>query len=79
MCGVAKSDFSGSNLTLEIGKFIVATINDELAANLSQANCSRLSYSSFLYGREVGKGEVWNGHVKLEPYRDVLITVETLK
>lgn len=78
MCGVSPDLTTSSELATQLGKFIVTEVNSELtSANLSSSLCAVLSYSGFLYGREVGQGEVWNGQGALVGYKDVLLGLET--
>ncbi|XP_021943412.1 uncharacterized protein LOC110842020 isoform X2 [Folsomia candida] len=77
MCGVSPSLTTSSRLSAELGVFIVTQINADLSAQNLTSLCSPVNYTTFLYGRQVGEGEVWNGVGKLEPYRDVLIAFET--
>jgi len=92
ICGVSQQISSSNDLTNTMARFIVDTINEDLSnKNLTKHSiddskkviveddspCLPLTFSKFLYGREVGGGEKWNQMGKLEAYKDYLIALET--
>jgi hypothetical protein len=81
MCGVSSNLLTNSNLTTKLGIFIVNSINQDLFnSKLSPDPCIPLKYSKFLYGREVGSGdievEIDAGKVRYR-HQDVLIAIKT--
>lgn len=60
MCGVTPKFSSSKELTKMFGNVILERVNKDVKESNLTGVCNQFSYSKFLYGREVGKGEVRN-------------------
>ena len=72
-CGVNLAVGKRSSGSIRFGNLVVAQVNAILKAEIKRKVCVRLKFKEFLYVREIGDGEVWNGLGKLEPFVDHLV------
>lgn len=76
MCGVTPQVSKTSALSSHLGDIVVSHVNYLLQSVIESGDCATLKFSKFLYGREVGHGEVWNNFHKLINYKDYLVALE---
>lgn len=76
MCGVTPAVSKTSTLSSHLGDIVVSHINYMLQSVINSEKCVALKFSKFLYGREVGHGEIWNNFNQLINYKDYLVALE---
>ncbi|ODN00949.1 hypothetical protein Ocin01_05733 [Orchesella cincta] len=76
MCGVTPAVSKASTLSSHLGDVVVSHINYMLESVIKSGKCATLKFSNFLYGREVGHGEIWNNFNQLINYKDYLVALE---
>lgn len=76
MCGVTPVVSRSSTLSSHLGDIVISHINYLLQSVINSGDCATLKFTKFLYGREVGHGEVWNNFHQFINYKDYLVALE---
>lgn len=76
MCGVTPVVSRTSSLSSHMGDIVVGHVNYLLQSVIRTGDCATLKFSKFLYGREVGHGDVWNNFHQFIGYKDYLVALE---